>query len=427
MTTAQASVLWIYAVIVAIWPIRWFVLEIVLRRQTILTSEAPQYDQTEAPLVSAILPAKDEEVNLADCLSSVSRQTYPNLEIVVVDDRSTDRTGEIARHIAEGDVRIQVLTIDYLPEGWTGKTHALDRAVRSARGRWLLFLDADTFHEPASLGVMMEFARVEQASLVSLLPELRCETFWESVVQPMGAITLMQSFPLHAVHSRQSRLAFANGQYILIERSAYEAAGGHRAVRNRFVEDIAIAERVKALGLPIRVALVRGLVACRMYSSIGQLVRGWSRIFYDALGRSPWRLLGKLLDPVVFCQTGHVALLAAIVMFAIGGDRVFAAGLGALSVLHHVLMYGVFRRVYNESVPRSRFVCWYPLANLVVVWILARSVRMCLTGSVTWRGTEYGASSSVGTNSNPARINHDCGASDHHFANRNVGSSEDLT
>ena len=116
-------------------------------------------------------------------------------------------------------------------------------------------------------------------------------------MQPLAAITLMQSFPLHVVNDDRSPLAFANGQYILIERGAYEAAGGHRAVRGRFVEDIGIAKRVKALGLPIRVALVRGLVLCRMYSSFRQLVRGWSRILYDALGRKTWRLLLKLLDP----------------------------------------------------------------------------------------------------------------------------------
>ena len=135
------------------------------------------------------------------------------------------------------------------------------RRLRHARGQWLWFFDADTIHAPESLSIVMEYGRSEGAALVSLLPELKCETFWEKVVQPLAAITLMQSFPLHVVNDDRSRLAFANGQYILIERTAYEAAGGHRAVRERFVEDIGMAEHVKALGLPIRVALVRGLVS----------------------------------------------------------------------------------------------------------------------------------------------------------------------
>jgi glycosyltransferase involved in cell wall biosynthesis len=389
MTGAQISILSTYAVIVAIWPIRLLVIEIVLRRQRVLSVDSPRFDQPGAPLVSAIVPAKDEELNLADCLHSVCRQTYPNLEILVVDDRSTDRTPEIAREFAERDPRAHVLSIKHLPPGWTGKTHALDQAVAHTRGQWLLFLDADTVHAPESLSILMEFGRSERASLVSLLPELNCHTFWERVVQPLAAITLMQSFPLHVVNDDRSRVAFANGQYILIERSAYEAAGGHRAVRDRFVEDIGLAERVKSLGLAIKVALVRGLVSCRMYSSLSQLIRGWGRILYDALGRKTWRLVLKLLDPIVFCQTGHVALAAALVITAAGAGGPFATSLLILALVHHALMFLLFLRVYTFSVPGSRFAPWFPLANLVVDVILIRAIYMCLTGNVTWRGTAY--------------------------------------
>ncbi len=389
MTPTQVTILSIYAVIVAIWPIRLIVIEVILRRQRILSSHSPRYEQPDPPLVSAILPAKDEELNLADCLRSVCRQTYPNLEVLVVDDRSTDRTSEIARGFAERDPRVRLLTIEHLPPGWTGKTHALDQALPHSRGQWLWFFDADTTHAPESLSILMEYGRSQGASLVSLLPELKCETFWEKVVQPVAGITLMQSFPLHVVNDDRSRVAFANGQYILIERTAYEAAGGHRAVRERFVEDIGIAKRVKALGLPIRVTLVRGLVSCRMYSSLGQLVRGWSRILYDALGRKTWRLIRKLLDPIIFCQTGHVALAAALALFALGRAEHFASWLLVLALGHHALMSILFWRVYTFSVPGSRHFLWYPLGNVVVDLILVRAIQMCLTGNVTWRGTAY--------------------------------------
>jgi chlorobactene glucosyltransferase len=393
MTATQIAIIVVYAVIVAVWPIRLAVLEIILHRQQVLTPQSPHFDRPDPPLVSAILPAKDEETHLPDCLQSVRRQTYPNLEILVVDDRSTDRTGAIARDIAATDPRIRVLTIDELPEGWTGKTHALDSAARCARGDWLLFLDADTLHSPQSLGIMMEFARAHGAALVSLLPELRCETFWERVMQPLAAITLMQSFPLDAVNSVHSPLAFANGQYILINRTAYDAAGGHREVRDRFVEDIAIAQRVKALGLPIRVALARGIVSCRMYSSLKQLVVGWSRIYYDALERKPVRLALKLLDPIVFCQTGHLALAVSLVWLALDPGGKFARLLLCLGLVHHVLMFLVFLRVYRTSLPSSWWAVWYPVANLIADLILFRSLRMCFTGQVTWRGTDYGIAS----------------------------------
>ncbi len=285
---------------------------------------------------------------------------------------------------------MRVLTIDELPAGWTGKTHALYRAAAEASGEWLWFLDADTLHAPESLSILMEYARSEGADLASLLPELRCETFWERVVQPLGGIVLMQSFPLHVVHRDDSPLAFANGQYILVRRAAYDDAAGHEAVKDRFVEDIALAGRVKQRGYRIRVALIHGIVTCRMYASLQQLVRGWSRILYDALDRRAGRLLVRLLDVLVFCQVGHVALGASLVLLALGFEPTFARSLLLLSLAHHGLMFLVFRMIYRTSVPRSRHAAWYPLGNLVIDVILWRAIGMCLTGRVSWRGTEYG-------------------------------------
>jgi glycosyltransferase involved in cell wall biosynthesis len=390
MNGTQATLLWIYAGIVAIWPIRFVVLWVILRRQRFLDERSPHFAEPDPPLVTAILPAKDEEVYISDCLASVRAQTYPNLEILVVDDRSADRTGEIARQHAARDARVRVLTIEDLPPGWTGKTHALHRAVAEASGEWLWFLDADTLHAPDGLSILMEYARTERAALASLLPELRCETFWERVVQPLGGIVLMQSFPLHVVHRDDSPLAFANGQYILIRRKAYDDAGGHEAVKDRFVEDIALAGRVKRKGYRIRVALIRGIVTCRMYASLEQLVRGWSRILYDALDRRAGRLAWRLLDVLVFCQSGHVALAASLVLLASRFDPPFSLALLGLSLAHHALMFIVFRLIYRTSVPRTRHAGWYPLGNVIIDVILFRAIRMCLTGRVKWRDTVYG-------------------------------------
>ncbi len=390
-TPAEQTILWLYSVVVAIWLIRYAVVVWAERQLDLLTPLSPRFDQANPPLVSAIIPARDEEASLADCLASVGAQTYPNLEILVVDDRSTDRTPEIARSFAANDLRVRLITIDQLPPGWTGKTHALQVASGQARGDWFWFLDADTRHVPENLSIVMEYARSRKAAMASLVFELRCETFWENVVQPMAGIYLIQSFPLFWVNDDRRKLAFANGQYILIRREAYEAAGGHFAVRDRFVEDIGMAEHVKKLGLPVRVAIAHGIGSTRMYASLGQLVRGWSRILYDALGRNPLRLLGKALDPLVFSQSGHVVLVVALVLLAMGRSVPFALGLLGLSVVHHVLSYLVLRRLYVLSVPATRFTAFFPLANLVMDWVLARSLWMCLTGRVTWRGTDYGS------------------------------------
>jgi len=149
--------------------------------------------------------------------------------------------------------------------------------------------------------------------------------------------------------------------------------------------------KVKALGLPIRTVIVRNLVTCRMYASLGQLIRGWSRILYDALDRKAWRLAGRVLDPIIFCQSGHVALLAGVILLLAGFPGPFPLWLVGLALLHHALMYPVFRLIFETSVPGSRYVAWFPVGNLVTDFILLRSIWMCLTGRVTWRGTSYGA------------------------------------
>ncbi len=389
MSPTQRIVLWAYAATIAVWPLRHLVIAIAFRMTDFLTPRSPRFDAADPPLVSAIVPARDEEATLADCLASVCAQSYPNLEILVVDDRSTDRTAAIARGFAESDPRVRLIEIESLPDGWTGKTHALHVAAAEARGDWYWFLDADTRHHPDSLSIVLEYARSRGAALASLLPEMRCESFWERVVQPLEGIVLVQAFPLFLVNRDRSPRAFANGQYILIARSAYEAAGGHRAVRDKFVEDIYMAKNVKALGLPIRVAIAPEIGSTRMYTSLPGLVRGWSRILYDAAGRRPWPLVANVLDPLIFSQPAHIALIAALVMLAIGTPGPFPALLLALSVAHHLLAASVLYRLYRISVSHPRSVVWYPLAGLVNDWILFKALLMCLTGRVTWRGTAY--------------------------------------
>ena len=167
---------------------------------------------------------------------------------------------------------------------------------------------------------------------------MRCESFWESVAQPLLGIVLIQSFPLFWANDPSKKLAFANGQYILVRRDAYRRAGGHEGVRDKFVEDIYLARAVKGLGLSSRTAIAQGIGSTRMYTSLPQFIRGWSRILYDALGRNPWKLLLQGLDPLFFSQTAHVALVASLVMLALGRPGgPFAWWLLGLSVAHHLL------------------------------------------------------------------------------------------
>lgn len=391
MTPVERAILWAYGVIVAIWVIRHVAVTIIYGKFDVLRRSSPGWRSADAPLVTAIIPAKDEEAAIGECLDSVRAQDYPNLEILVADDRSTDGTAAVVREAARADPRVGLISIAELPDGWTGKTHALHVASSEARGEWFWYLDADTRHAPESLSVMMEYARSRGAVMTSLVPEMRCETFWEKVVQPLAGIVLMRSFPLFRVNDDRNRLAFANGQYIVIRRDAYEAAGGHESVRDRFVEDIYLARRVKGLGLPIRVAMSAEISSTRMYTGLGQIVRGWSRILYDALGRRPGPLVGKVVEPLVYSQTGDLAVIVALVLLLAGAATTFAIWLLVLGLIHQALKTACLYRMYKFSSPRTAsYAVWYPLAGLVMMWVCGRAIRMCLTGRVTWRGTAYG-------------------------------------
>jgi len=391
MTQTERTVLTIYAVIVIVWPIRHVAITIIFGMFDFLTLRSPRYTAADPPLVTAIIPAKDEEASLPECLRSVCAQSYPNLEILVVNDRSTDRTAAVAESIAAEDPRVRVVTIESLPPGWTGKTHALHVASEQARGDWFWFLDADTRHHPDSLSIVMEYARETGAALASLVPEMRCDTFWERVVQPLSGIVLMRSFPLHAVNNDRKPLAFANGQYILIRRDSYAKCGGHVTVRDRFVEDIYLARAVKAQGDPIRVAMGTEISSTRMYTSLPQIVRGWSRIMWDSMGRSAWPLVGKILEPLIFSQTFLIAAAIGLIAWLRHGWGPFPAWMLGLSVVHLILQISVLYRMYRVSSPKTAIdAIWYPLAGFVSDWILLKSIWMCMTGNVTWRGTSYG-------------------------------------
>ncbi len=159
MSGTQTTLLWIYAGIIAIWPIRLIVLTMILRRQEFLTLQSPRYDQPEPPLISAILPAKDEEVNLADCLASVCRQSYPNLEIMVVDDRSIDRNWGNRSPIRGGGSSHPCAHDRSSPGRMDWQDACSGPGRYAARGEWLWFLDADTLHAPEGLAILMEYAR----------------------------------------------------------------------------------------------------------------------------------------------------------------------------------------------------------------------------------------------------------------------------
>jgi len=377
----------IYSAILVVWVIRGLLVYRGRRRLPVLHTGQCSLPEP-SPLVSVVVPARNERENIAEVIHTLLAQTYSPLEIVVVDDRSGDGTGELAERLATADERVQVLRVHHLPPGWTGKTHALAYGANRARGSWLLFVDADTRHHPHHVRTLLQYAVGERADLVSILPRLALGSFWERVVQPYAAVLLMTLFRPQKVNDDRWRgHAFANGQCLLIRRDVYDQVGGHAAVRQCFVEDIALARAVKRAGGRVRVVAAPDLMTTRMYTSLSGIVDGWARIFYAATDRRLSALLALMTGICLFSLTAPVGLALASVL-AVTGNPAALVGLG-LAAVHHLLIVTVMWPMYRLARCAPWTLLFYPLACLVGLRILWQATKLCFTHRVVWRGTAY--------------------------------------
>jgi hypothetical protein len=368
----------------AVW--RVVVVAAILRGRTRLPRvvEAPR-PAGSSPLVSVIVPARNEERALGACLASLSAQTHERLEILVVDDASTDQTPEIIADAANREPRIRPLRVPGPPAGWTGKSFAVASAVPAARGRWLLFTDADTVHAPESVARAVGFAEGHGIALLSLASRQLVASFWERVIQPVVFGLLDQWYPLDRVNDPASPLAAANGIFILVAREAYEAAGGHRAVAADVLEDVALARNVKRTGRRVCFGDGADLVAARMYGSLPAIRRGWTKNLYALRGRRVGRALGSAGELFLTAVWPVLALGGA----ALGGHRaaVILAGVATGVVLATEVPFRA-RRGYSAAWSPT-----LPLGALAVLgFLLESTVRGRLGLGVHWKGRHYARS-----------------------------------
>lgn len=345
----------------------------------------------DAPLVSLVIPARNEARNIERCLRSVLTTTYPALEVFVVDDHSTDGTGEIARRIAAEDQqqRVTVLEAPPLPEGWFGKQWACHTASLKARGVLLCFTDADTTHGRELLTRSVNALRARDAALFTVVGRQEMVTFWEKVVQPfVFAILMSHTGSLEAMsRSMDPRRKFANGQFLLFRRDAYDKAGGHASVRDHVAEDLMLAQQFAKLGLPAHMVLGREAMSTRMYTSLDEIRRGWGKNVYAA-GRDvlPIGPITRRILPFIFPLPAFVALIPTVTLVL---GLTGAAGPGTLffgvvsSVTSMTFWVGAF--LYARLNPLWSLT--HPLAALVFAWILAEAAW---NGSrVSWKGRAY--------------------------------------
>lgn len=238
-------------------------------------------------LISVCIPARNEERNIRACVEAVLAQDYPNLEVLVLDDRSTDATPAILADLAARDSRLRLLSGADLPNGWAGKPHALFQAANAAQGAWLCFVDADTFLSPATLSSCYAKALETKADMFTIMTFQILGSFWEKTIMPLVMTALSVGFSPNKVNDPQRKDAIANGQFIMIKRPVYDAIGGHASVKNNIVEDKAISEQVKWNGYRLIVADGMQVVRTRMYTSLPEMWEGWTKNIYLGLHDQP--------------------------------------------------------------------------------------------------------------------------------------------
>lgn len=345
------------------------------------------------PLVSVIVPARNEERNIRRCVESILAQDYPNLQIVVLDDRSTDSTPAILSELSCGDARLTVVRGGDLPAGWAGKPYALYQAAALAHGEWLLFLDADTFLHPNAVSAALAAAQQCGADLYTVMTAQILGSFWERTVMPLIFTALSVGFSPRRVNAPERRDAIANGQFILIRRAVYEAIGGHEAVKGEIVEDKAISEKVKWDGFRLVVADGTNIAQTRMYTDLPAMWEGWTKNIYLGLSdRSGLLLLGAF--------GAFLALMAALVLpvwplsgvlwyFKGGGWMAILVTFEALLVWAFVLLARM--RVNRQMQVPIAYAFLTPLGAGVFAAMMLTSAWKVLSGrGVMWKGRRYG-------------------------------------
>ena len=346
-----------------------------------------------APLISVCIPARNEERNIRACVEAILNQDYSNFEIIVLDDRSTDATPTILADIASNDSRLHPVSGSDLPAGWAGKPYALFQASAAARGDWLCFVDADTFLSPETLSSCYAKALETQADMFTIMTFQILGSFWEKTVMPLVMTALSVGFSPRKINDPDTKDAIANGQFILIKRSTYDAIGGHESVKDNIVEDKAISEQVKWNGHRLIVADGMKVAKTRMYTSLPEMWEGWTKNIYLGLRDQP-----SLIALGVF--GAFLAVMASLFLpiwpflglfwYSKNGNWMAVAVMIESSLLWAYLIYMRAKVATNMKISP-----WYALtiplgAGIFGAMMFTSAWKVISRKGVTWKGRTYG-------------------------------------
>ena len=338
---------------------------------------------SQSPFVSVCVPARNEERDIETCLVSLLQQDYPEFEVIVVDDNSTDGTPEILRSLQEKFSELVILKGAPLPEGWYGKPFALHQASRTARGELLLFTDADPVFEPYALTSAVHQMNSRNLDLLTLLPATHFGSFWEKTVQPLFFVMIAGLTRFSKVNNPKDPAAMGIGAFLMIRRQVYDRTGGHESLRQAILEDIGLARLAKQAGAKIMIADAKKIFYIRMYHSLQEIWAGWRKNVFLAFKKSVVKTLYYVGVILGFTLTPW---LMVGVHVAIGSGWV----LQSLSVAGLLLVLLTELALCEELQLEKRYAFLFPLGAVILSAILINSMwQVLFRGRSEWRGRTY--------------------------------------
>ncbi|MFL5593454.1 MAG: glycosyltransferase [Gemmatimonadaceae bacterium] len=376
-----------------LWSLPWIIPPLItyfrLRRSRSLdeySASAPE----KPLLVTVIVPARNEAHNIARCVKSILTTTYPSLELVVVDDSSTDGTGDVARNAIASDSRARVVRNATLPDGWFGKQWACTTGAKVAHGEILQFTDADTVHAPDLVARSVNAIRDTHADLFSVGGRQELGGFWEKVIQPQVFAMLTMRYGGTESVNESPRVSdkIANGQCIFVKRESYDAIGGHASVRTSVAEDLMLAQKFFAAGKKVVLMLGLDQLSTRMYASLPEIISGWRKnVFAGGLDSVPFGRIGRLFLPFLLLLPPllellpPLALLLALFGMETGNTLMWWAAICSTATLACWIV------VYIATRNNPLYALAYPLGALMLLYIFFTAV--ILGRRVTWKGRAY--------------------------------------
>jgi Glycosyl transferase family 2 len=351
---------------------------VIANRQTKKLKDISPLSRSAWPKVSVIVAARNEERNIEEALQSVLHQDYAGMEIIVVNDRSTDRTGDILNRMAARDARLRPVHLAELPAGWLGKNHALYFAAQRAAGEYLLFTDADIVMHPATVTKAMSYALSERLDHLTLSPEVHMPgVFLTAFAGAFAFFFFIFARPAKAKDPK-SRRFIGIGAFNLIRADAYRAAGTHAEIRMRPDDDMKLGKIIKHSGHRQEMLQGTQMIRVEWYASVGELIRGTEKNFFSGIEYSILAIIGASVVQVLF----FVWPFAAIFLTG-GATRI----LNLAAVLLVVVFYAMNAPAVGG---RREHGLLFPVAVLMFVFLMWNSMlRTLLNGGINWRDTHY--------------------------------------